>query len=443
VRESGHRVVIVGGGFGGLHAARALGRAPVDVTLVDRRNFHLFQPLLYQVATGGLSPANIAAPIRSIVRRQRNTRVLLAEAVGIDAARRRLLLDRGELEYDTLVLATGASHHYFGRSDWEALAPGLKTVEDATEIRRRVLLAFECAERAGGKDEVQALLTFVVVGAGPTGVELAGALAEIARVTMRNDFRAIDPRRARIVLVEGLERVLPGYHPSLSAAAARSLQALGVEVRTGTRVTAIGPEHVELVRDGIPERLATHTVLWAAGVKASPLAEALAAATGAPLDRAGRVLTAPDCRVPGHPEIFVIGDMAAYTHQGGVPLPGVAQVAIQQGAYVAKLIRARLAGRTLPPFAYRDLGSLATIGRHAAVADIFGLRFAGYPAWLAWLFVHLMKLVEFQNRLLVFTQWAWSYFSYNRSARLITGPTAPVPAAPCAASADRSAAVRR
>lgn len=443
MRQSGHRVVIVGGGFGGLRTALALGRAPVDVTLVDRRNFHLFQPLLYQVATGGLSPANIAAPIRSIVRRQRNTRVLLAEAVGIDAARRRLLLDRGQLEYDTLVLAAGASHHYFGRSDWEPLAPGLKTIEDATEIRCRVLRAFECAERAAWLDQVPRLLTFVVVGAGPTGVELAGALAEIARVTMRKDFRAIDPRQARIVLVEGLERVLPSYPPSLSAAAARSLQALGVEVRTNTRVTDIAPGHVELVREGVLERLATHTVLWAAGVKASPLAQALATAAGVPLDRHDRVLTAPDCSVPGHPEIFVIGDMAAFTHPGGNPLPGVAQVAMQQGAYVAKLIRARLAGRTLPPFAYRDLGRLATIGRHAAVADIFGLRFAGYVAWLTWLFVHLMNLVEFQNRLLVFTQWAWNYFSYNRSARLITGPTAPALAAPRAGPADRPAPAHR
>lgn len=414
-------MVIVGGGFAGLHAARALGRAPVDVTLVDRRNFHLFQPLLYQVATGGLSPANIAAPIRSILRRQRNTRVLLAQATGIDAARRRLLLADGELAYDTLVLATGASHHYFGRDEWEALAPGLKTVEDATEIRRRLLLAFERAERAASPEKVRPLLTFVVVGAGPTGVELAGALAELAGVTMRHDFRAIDPRQARIVLVEGLERVLPGYEVTLSAAAARSLRELGVEVRTATRVTALGPAHVELMHDGIAERLEAHTVLWAAGVQASPLARALATATGAPLDRAGRVLTSPDCSVPSHPEIFVIGDMAAFTHQGGVPLPGVAQVAIQQGDYVARLVRARIEGRTLPPFAYRDLGSLATIGRHAAVANIMGLRFSGYLAWLAWLFVHLMALVEFQNRLLVFLQWAWSYFSYNRSARLVTG----------------------
>lgn len=425
--EPAHRVVIVGGGFGGLHAARALGRAAVNVTIVDRRNFHLFQPLLYQVATGGLSPANIAAPIRSILRHQRNARVLLAEALEIDTTRRRLLLADGELGYDTLVLATGASHHYFGREEWEALAPGLKTVEDATEIRRRVLLAFERAERAASPQEMRALLTFVVVGAGPTGVELAGALAELARVTMRHDFRAIDPRQARIVLVEGLDRVLPGYEVTLSAAASHSLRELGVEVRTATRVTDLGPAHVGLVHDGTSERLEAHTVLWAAGVQASPLARAVAAATGAPLDRAGRVLTSPDCSVPGHPEIFAIGDMAAFTHQDGAPLPGVAQVAIQQGDYVARVVQARLRGKTLPPFRYRDLGSLATIGRHAAVADIIGLRFSGYLAWLAWLFVHLMALVEFQNRLLVFLQWAWSYVSYNRSARLVTGPATPQP----------------
>lgn len=439
---SRHRVVIVGAGFGGLHAARALRKAAVDVTVVDRRNFHLFQPLLYQVATGGLSPANIAAPIRSILGRQRNARVLLAEVVGVDPARRQVLLADGQLEYDTLVLATGASHHYFGREEWEALAPGLKTVEDATEIRRRVLLAFERAERTATPEEVAALLTFVVVGAGPTGVELAGALAEIARVTMRHDFRAIDPSRARIVLVEGLDRVLPAYPESLSAAAARSLAALGVEVRTGTRVTGLGPGHVELLRANVSERLETRTVLWAAGVQASPLGRALAAATGAPLDRAGRVLVEADCSVPGHPDIFVIGDLAAFTHQNGEPLPGVAQVAIQQGAYVARLIRARLQGKTLPPFRYRDFGSMATIGRHAAVADIFGLRFSGYLAWLAWLFVHLMALVEFQNRLLVFLQWAWSYFSYNRSARLITASGNDRPLAANARHAAKVAASR-
>ncbi|HNX51883.1 MAG TPA: NAD(P)/FAD-dependent oxidoreductase [Thermoanaerobaculaceae bacterium] len=418
---SEHRVVIVGGGFGGLHAARALRRVAVEVTLVDRRNFHLFQPLLYQVATGGLSPANIAAPIRAILRRQHNVRVLLGDAVGLDAGSRRLLLADGELEYDTLVLATGVSHHYFGHPEWASLAPGLKTVEDATEIRRRVLLAFERAERATSPEDVAAWLSFVVVGGGPTGVELAGALAEIARVTMRDDFRAIDPRSARIVLVEGVGRVLPSYPERLSAAAARSLQELGVEVRTRTLVTDLGPEHVLLRSADATEKMATRTVLWAAGIQASPLARAVAAATGAPQDRAGRVLVEPDCSVPGYPEILVAGDMAASTDRGGTTLPGVAQVAMQQGGYIARLIAARLDGRTLPPFHYRDWGNMATIGRHAAVAEIVGLQFWGYLAWLAWLFVHLMKLVAFQNRLLVFVQWAWSYFSHNRAARLITG----------------------
>jgi NADH dehydrogenase len=296
-------------------------------------------------------------------------------------------------------------------------------VEDATEIRRRVLLAFERAERTSSPEEVKALLTFVVVGAGPTGVELAGALAEISRVTMRDDFRAIDPGHARILLVEGVDRVLPGYPPKLSAAAALSLERLGVEVRTRTLVTDLGPEHCDLRHGQISERVATRTVLWAAGVQASHLGRALAVTTGAPLDRAGRVLTAPDCSVPKFPEIFVIGDMAAYFHGQGEMLPGVAQVAMQQGGYVARLICARLRGRSLPPFRYRDWGSMATIGRHAAVAEMMGLRFSGYPAWLAWLFVHLMALVEFQNRQLVFLQWAWSYFSHNRSARLITGST--------------------
>lgn len=414
-------MVIVGGGFGGLHAARALRRVPVEVTLVDRRNFHLFQPLLYQVATGGLSPANIAAPIRAILRRQRNVRVLLADAVGLDAGSRRLLLADGELGYDTLVLATGVRHHYFGHGEWASLAPGLKTVEDATEIRRRVLVAFERAERATSPEDVAAWLTFVVVGGGPTGVELAGALAEIARVTMRHDFRAIDPRSTRVVLVEAVGRVLPSYPERLSAAAARSLHQLGVEVRTHTLVTDLGSEHVLLRSGDTTERMAARTVLWAAGIEASPLARAVAAATGAPQDRAGRVLVEPDCSVPGYPEILVVGDMAAFTHQGGTALPGVAQVAMQQGGYIARLIAARLKGRTLPPFHYRDWGNMATIGRHAAVAEIGGLEFSGYLAWLAWLFVHLMKLVAFQNRLLVFVQWAWSYFSHNRAARLITG----------------------
>ena len=419
-----HRVVIVGGGFGGLYAARALKGAPVEVTLVDRRNFHLFQPLLYQVATGGLSPANIAAPLRAILKRQRNARVLLGEAVGLDAARRTLLLADGELPFDTLIVATGASHHYFGRDHWAALAPGLKTVEDATEIRARVLAAFEQAERAASPDDVRALLTFVIVGAGPTGVELAGALAEIARVTLAQEFRAINPADARIVLLEGADRVLPTYPADLSAKAEAALRALGVEVRTSTLVIDIEPEVVRVRRGELTELVPAHTVLWAAGVKASPFGEAIAAATGAHLDPQGRVHVLGDLTVPGHPELFVIGDLAHVPGRDGQPLPGVAQVAMQQGAYAARLITARLAGRSLPPFRYRDWGSMATIGRHAAVADLLGVRFAGFPAWLAWLFIHLMKMVEFSNRVLVLAQWAWNYFTFNRSARLITNTTA-------------------
>lgn len=415
-----HRVVILGGGFAGLHAARALRRAPVDVTLVDRRNFHLFQPLLYQVATGGLSPANIAAPLRAVLKRQRNARVLLAEAVGLDVRRRTLLLADGELPYDTLIVATGASHHYFGRDEWAGLAPGLKTVEDATEIRARVLAAFEQAERAASSDEVRALLTFVIVGAGPTGVELAGALAEIARGTLAQEFRAIDPADARIVLLEGADRVLPGYPSDLSAKAEAALRRLGIEVRTGTLVTDIERGVVRVRRKELAESVPAHTVLWAAGVKASPFGEVIAAATAAQLDRHGRVPVQPDLTVPGHPEILVLGDLANLPGTDGQPLPGVAQVAIQQGTWAARVITARLAGRTVPAFRYRDWGFMATIGRHAAVADLLGVRFSGFPAWLTWLFIHLMKMVGFANRVLVLVQWAWSYFTLNRSARLIT-----------------------
>lgn len=414
-----HHVVIVGGGFAGLSIARGLRRAPVRVTLVDRRNFHLFQPLLYQVATGGLSPANIAAPLRTVLGTQANTRVLLGEATGVDAANRRLLLDDGELAYDTLVVATGASHHYFGRKDWAPLAPGLKSVEDATEIRRRILLAFERAEREADPERIRALMTFVVVGAGPTGVELAGALAEIARDTLTREFHAIEPSLARIFLVEAEGRVLPGYPEGLSEKAKRSLLGLGVEVRTGCLVTAIDQASVTIDATGWQERLPSHTVLWAAGVQASPLGAALAAATGSTTDGAGRVIVEPDLTLPGHPGIFVIGDLAHYDI-GGEPLPGVAQVALQQGQHVARSIRRRLQGKPGTAFRYKNFGSMATIGRHAAVAEILGMRFSGYVAWLLWLFVHLMKIATFQNRFLVFVQWAWNYVTFNRAARLIT-----------------------
>jgi NADH dehydrogenase len=421
-----HRVVIVGGGFGGLYTALHLKRAPVDVTLIDRRNYHLFQPLLYQVATGGLSPANIAAPLRALLRRQQNTRVLLGEATDIDVAGRRLILSDGAVPYDTLILAAGTRDAYFGHDQWEPLAPGLKSVEDATEIRRRILFAFEAAERETDPARVREWLTFVLVGGGPTGVELAGALAEIAHHTLRGNFRTIDPRTAQIILLEGTDRLLPAFAPVLSAKAARSLERLGVTVRTGTLVTDISPDCVTVKTKGGSERLAARTVLWAAGVQASPLGLALARAAGAELDRAGRVVVANDCSVPRRPEIFVIGDLAHFNGPGGKPLPGLAPVAMQQGRYVAKMIEARLRGESRPPFAYRDRGAMATIGRNAAVADLGWVRFGGYLAWLAWLFIHLLYLVEFENRLLVVVQWGWNYFTRNRAARLITGPN-PLP----------------
>ncbi len=417
-----HRVVIVGGGFGGLRASRALRDAPVEVTLVDRRNFHLFQPLLYQVATGALSPGDIASPLRGILRRQRNTRVWLAEVTGFDVRGRRVVLRDGSVGYDTLVVAAGSGYQYFGRDDWQPLAPSLKSVEEALDIRRRVLGAFEAAEREADPHARAAWLTFVIVGAGPTGVELAGALAEVARDTLRHDFRAADPTAARIVLVEGAARVLPTFPPDLSAKAAAALECLGVEVRPATTVVQVDAAGVVLRgATGEGEHLPARVVLWAAGVRASPLAAALAAATGAERVRAGRVLVGPDLTVPGHPDVFVAGDMANVRQADGVPLAGLAPVALQQGEYVARVIRARLAGGAMGPFRYRDRGTMATIGRAAAVADFGRIRVAGLPAWLAWLFIHLINLVEFENRVLVLVQWAWTYVTWNRSARLITG----------------------
>ncbi len=418
---SRRQVVIAGGGFGGLYAAKSLGRVPVEVTLVDRRNFHLFQPLLYQVATGALSPGEIASPLRYVLNRSRNTRVWMAEVVDLDVDGRRVILKDGEVGYDTLVMAAGARHHYFGNDQWERVAPGLKTIEDATGIRGRILRAFESAERETDAGRRHAWLTFVVAGGGPTGVELAGALGEIANDTLRNDFRSINPKEANILLIEGSPRILGAFTPDLSEAAERSLIRLGVRTRVNATVTGVDEDGVTVSIDGRTERIAAKTVLWAAGVEASPLGKILRDRAGAPLDRAGRVLVSPDLTIPGHPEIFVIGDMACYTHQTGKPLPGVAPVAMQQGRYVARLIEARLRGRTLAPFRYVDKGNMATIGRAAAVADIFGLKFSGYLAWLAWLFIHLMYLVEFDNRLLVLVEWAYNYVTRNRGARLITG----------------------
>lgn len=416
-----HHVIIIGGGFGGLSAARALRKAAVRVTLVDRRNHHLFQPLLYQVATGALSPANIAAPLRALLRRQTNTQVFLGDVVDLDVANRRVILRDGELTYNTLIVAAGATHSYFGHPEWESLAPGLETIEDATSIRRKILQAFESAERLSDPEEIKRRMTFVIVGAGPTGVEMAGAVAELAHETLRHDFRAIDPTQARIVLVEAADRVLPPFSPDLSAKARAALERLRVDVRLGTLVTKIEPSSVLLKCGEHLERLPTHTILWSAGVQASPLAKLLAEKTGAKLDRGGRILIEPDLTLAGHPEVFVIGDMAQCLDSGGKALPGLAPVAMQEGHYAAEAIAARIAGRVLPAFAYRDLGTMATIGRMKAVCDIFGWRYAGPVAWLTWLFVHLMMLVQFENRLLVLMQWAWHYVTRNRSARLITG----------------------
>jgi NADH dehydrogenase len=422
--EKMHEVVIVGGGFGGLYAAQSLKHAPVRVTLLDRRNFHLFQPLLYQVATGALSPANIAAPLRSVLKRQKNTRVMLAEVIDLDVQNRQVVLTDGAVPYDSLILAAGSRHHYFGHPEWEPLAPGLKTVEDATEIRRRVLAAFEAAERDPDPATRAMWLTFVIVGGGPTGVELAGAISELARHTLRGNFRAIDPASARILLVEGTDRALPTYAEILSAKAKAALERMGVEVWTRALVKDVHPEHVTVERDGRLETVPAATVLWGAGVQSSPLGGILAKKTGAETDRAGRVKVNPDLTVPGRPEIFVVGDMALLAGPDGKPLPGVAQVAMQEGRYAARLIARRARGDTGPaaPFRYRDKGTMATIGRAAAVADLNWVRFNGWLAWMAWLFIHILFIVTFENRVLILFQWFWNYLTRNRSARLITGP---------------------
>jgi NADH dehydrogenase len=416
-------VAIVGGGFGGLNVAKGLARAPVTVTLVDRRNFHLFQPLLYQVATGGLSPGEIASPLRHILR-ARNTSVWLAEVTDIDVTGRKLILAAGatarELPYDTLVLAAGAENFYFGHDEWEKAAPGLKSIEDATEIRSRILRAFEAAEMEPDPEKRRAWLTFVLIGGGPTGVELAGALGEIANDTLKHDFRSIDPRESQILLLEGADRILATFPPTLSEAAEHSLIRLGVRTRTKVTAVDIDADGVTVRIDGATQRIASKTVLWAAGVRPSPLGAILKERAGAELDRSGRVMVAPDLSVPGHPEILVIGDMANLSQEGGKPLPGVAPVAMQQGWYAARLIEKRLRGEKTEPFHYWNKGNLATIGRAAAVADLGSIRFSGLLAWLAWLFIHLLYLVGFQNRFLVLSKWVYDYVTRNRGARLIT-----------------------
>ena len=433
------RVVILGGGFGGLYAAKALARGPLDITLVDRRNHHLFQPLLYQVATATLNPSDIAVPIRSVLRSRKNVRVLLGEAAKVDPHGRQVhLTDGAVLPYDFLIVATGATHSYFGHPEWWSVAPGLKSVEDALEIRKRVFVAYEAAERIADPAERAAFMSFVIIGAGPTGVEMAGALAEIARHSLPGDFRSIDPSKSRVILVEGLPRVLPSYPEQLSARAQRRLERLGVEVKTNHRVTGIDAEGVDLGGERLPAR----TVIWAAGVAASPLARSL----GVPLDRAGRVLVEPDLTIPGFREVYVIGDLA-YLEQDGRPVPGVSPAAMQEGRHAAANIRRQMQGLDTRPFRYLDKGNFAVIGRGAAVGDVFGkLKLSGFLAWMAWLFIHIFFLIGFRNRALVLFDWAYSFLTFRRGARLITGVEHPdqvlhpAPAAPGPRSAPDAGA---
>jgi NADH:quinone reductase (non-electrogenic) len=405
-------VVIVGGGFGGLYAARALQDVDVEVTLLDRRNHHVFQPLLYQVASAALSPGDIASPIRWILRRQKNVEVLLADVRRVDPARRLVILADGEIPYDFLILATGATHAYFGHDEWQVIAPGLKTLEDALEIRRRVLLAYEHAEREEDAAKRAALLTFVVIGGGPTGVELAGALAEISRQSLARDFRHFDPSSAHIILIEAGPSILSTFPEMLREAAFKDLTRLGVDVITGKAVTGVANGRVDTGNDSIEAA----TVIWAAGVAASPVGVTL----GVPTDRAGRVIVQPDLTIPGHSDVFVIGDLASFTGPNGKPLPGVAQVAIQMGKHAAANIRRAIERQPYRPFVYKDLGNMATIGRASAIADFGWLRLKGWIGWLAWLFVHIINLIGFRNRIVVLIQWAWAYFSYQRAIRLIT-----------------------
>jgi len=407
------RVVIVGAGFGGLAAAKALAGAPVGVTVIDRRNYHLFQPLLYQVATAALSPADIAAPIRGILRTAENCTVMMAKVIGVDPITKSVTTDRGNVPYDHLIIATGARHAYFGHDEWEAAAPGLKKIEDATELRRRILIAFERAETESDLDERARQLTFVVVGGGATGVEMAGAIAELAKRALARDFRNIDPRQARFVLVEGGPRLLPVFAPTLSSYATRALEGMGVEVTLNKAATACDSRGVALG----DERIESRTVIWAAGVRASSAGKWLDVET----DRAGRVIVNPDLSVPAHPNIFVLGDTALLKDEKGKPLPGVATVAEQQGRYVAKLLECRTRGKQLGPFRYKNPGMLATIGRNSAVAEIGRWKFTGFPAWLLWSLVHIYGLIGFRSRFVVAVSWLWAYLTQERGTRLITG----------------------
>jgi NADH:ubiquinone reductase (H+-translocating) len=420
-KNAPHQVVIIGGGFGGLYTAKTLAKANVNVTLIDKRNFHLFQPLLYQVATGTLSPGDISSPLRAVFSKSKNTQVLLGEVKDINPKAQQVLLDDKVVPYDTLIVATGANHSYFGKDHWKNVAPGLKTVEDAIEMRRRIFGAFEAAESETDPEKRRAWLTFVIVGGGPTGVELAGAIAELAYKTLKEDFRSINTSETKILLLQGGDRILPHIAPELSKVAAESLQKLGAVIQTKTRVTNIENDIVTFKQGDEVKEIPSKTILWAAGVKASPMGQVLADRTGVECDHAGRVIVEPDLTIRGYKNIFVVGDLGNFSHQNGKPLPGVAPVATQQGEYVAKLIKRRLKGQTLPQFHYNDVGSLAMIGQNLAVVDLGLIKLQGFIAWVFWLLIHIYFLIEFDTKLLVVFQWAWNYITRNRRSRLITG----------------------
>jgi NADH dehydrogenase len=419
--KSFNHIVIVGGGFAGLYVAKSLRRTQIEVTLVDKRNFHLFQPLLYQVATGWLSPGDIASPLRAVFHNNKNITVLMAEVTDIIPNEHKLICSDGELSYDTLVVATGTIPSYYGNDAWIPVAPGLKTIEDAIEMRSRILLAFEMAERESDPSKRNALLTFVIVGGGATGVELAGTIAELARIALKDDFRSINPTETKIILIESTDKILPSYPPELSARAAHDLMHLGVSIQTEALVVDIQDNMIVIRQHEQVKEISANTVIWAGGTKGTPIGQVLASRTGATLDRAGRVIVEPDLTIPNYPDIFIVGDLAHFAHQNGKPLPGAAQVAMQQGRYVANLIKKRLKGQKLPAFHYKDKGSLAIIGRNEAVANMGWLKLHGFPAWLLWIFVHITYLIEFDNKLLVLIQWTWNYITHKRGSRLITG----------------------
>jgi NADH:ubiquinone reductase (H+-translocating) len=421
-KQSPHHIVIVGGGFAGLYAAQTLARATVKVTLIDKRNFHLFQPLLYQVATGGLSPADISSPLRALLSRHKNVEVLMGEVTNIDPKKQTVKMRYREIAYDSLIVATGVTPQYFGNEHWSEKAPGLKTVEDALEMRRRIFISYEAAEKETDPEKRLDWLTFVIVGGGPAGVELAGALAELAHGTLKDDFRNIDTSKSQIILLQGADRILPTYPPSLSDKAKASLERLGVIVRTGTRVFDINNNVLTIGQGDTEEKITARTILWAAGTKASGMGKMLADSTGVELDRMGRVMVTPEFNVPEYDNIFVVGDLAYYAYQNGQPLPGIAPVAMQEGQYVARLIKSRIEGKAIAPFRYFDWGNLAVIGKHEAVVDMGFFKLSGLLAWLVWMFIHVFYLLEFDNKLIVTIQWAWSYFTLTKGARLITSP---------------------